>query len=292
MSSTNALQKGAAAGERSEAPRPLLTIRPRSPWSAADLREIWEYRELLGILAWRDLSVRYKQAVFGVAWAVLQPALQAALFTFVFSGIAGIRTDTSTPYVPFVLAGIAPWALFANGVTQASDSLVKNSALVTKVYFPRVLIPLAAIGVTLVDFVVALLLVLLAMAYYGIAFHLSALLVIPLAAIATLAATGLGLWLSAINAEFRDVRYALPFLIQMLWYVAPVFYPSTSVPAQYRPWLDLNPMTAVIDGFRVALFGGEMPFARLAVSLGASLLLAFTGYLFFRRFERTFVDRM
>ncbi|RYE92910.1 MAG: ABC transporter permease [Myxococcales bacterium] len=271
---------------------PLLVLRPFRVFSWRELGELWEYRELLGILAWRDVSVRYKQAGFGVAWALLQPALQTVIFTVLFHRIARLESDHGVPFAPFVLAGLAIWNVFSNGLSQASESLVRNGHLITKVYFPRLIIPLASLLVPLVDFAIALGLLVSVLVYYRQPVGPGLLLALPLALLATLAASGFGLLLAAINVEYRDVRHALPFFLQLLLYAAPVFYPSSAVPTRLRPLLDLNPMVPLIDAFRAALFGGPMPVGRLGLAVVEIAVVLVLGVWYFRRFERTFADRL
>lgn len=269
-----------------------LVIRPQSVISLRDIRDIWNYRELLWILALRDVSVRYKQATLGIAWALLQPLSQMIIFTVLFNRFAGIRADVDLPYSIFCLSGLTIWGLFASGLTHASESLVNNANLVTKVYFPRVIIPLASILTAVVDFAITLMLLFVAMLIFRVPLHLTAFLAIPVAAVAALCAIALGLWTSALNLQFRDVRYALPFFIQMLIYLAPVFYPTSLIPARYRPLLTLNPMAAVVDAFRACLFGTRIPFERLGVAAAVASAVALLGFMWFRRMERTFADRV
>jgi lipopolysaccharide transport system permease protein len=290
--------EGASPGAASEGPGgpapgdgPELVLRPWRSFSLGELAELWTYRELLGVLAWRDVSVRYKQATLGVLWALLQPALQTALFTVLFHRIAGLRSETGEPFAPFVLSGLLLWNVFSGGLTHASDSLVRNVGLLSKVYFPRLILPLASLLVPLVDLLAALGLLLAVLAYHGLVGP-GALLALPLALLAALAAAGPGLALAALNAEYRDVRHVLPFAQQLLLYGAPVFYPRSAVPEGLRGYLDLNPMVPVIDAFRAALFGGPFEPRRLALAAAEILLLLALGYGYFRRVERTLADRL
>lgn len=269
-----------------------LVIRPYSLISLGDLKDIWRYRELLWTLVSRDVRVRYKQAAFGVLWAVIQPLAQMLIFTALFNRLAGIRADGGVPYPLFCFSGVVIWTLFANGLSQASSSLVENAKVITKVYFPRVIVPLSSILAAGVDFLIGFVLVIVMMLAYGEPPHASILLVVPLALLAALSAFSVGLWLSAINIQFRDVRYALPFFLQLLIFVTPVFYPSSLIPDRYQFLLLFNPMSAVVDGFRAALFGSDVPWDRLAVSLGSTLALATAGFLYFRRMEQSFADRV
>jgi len=269
-----------------------LVIRPRSVVSLGDLADVWRYRELLWSLAMRDVSVRYKQAVLGVTWALLQPVLQMFIFTILFNRMAGIHADAGIPYQLFCLSGLVVWTLFANGLNHASESLVANSNVISKVYFPRLVIPLAAVVTAMVDFAVAFAMVLVLIPIFGERYHLSALLTLPIAMLSALCAASLGLWASAINLQFRDVRYALPFFIQLLIFLTPVFYPASLVPERWRSLFHLNPMVAVVESFRAALFGQPIPFGQLGVATLTILAVALGGFIYFRRMEHTFADRV
>lgn len=290
--------KGTAATAAKEPPgaepprQPVVVIRAWSPLRLDDLREFWEFRDLMGILAWRDVSVRYKEAALGILWALIQPATQTLLFTLLFHRMAGLRATGDRPFVPFVLSGIVLWGLFSNGVTHASDSLVANGNLVSKVYFPRLIIPLASIFVSLIDFSFALLLLVLVLAYYRLMPGLHTLWIFPLALQTMMTAAGVGMFLSVLNVKYRDIRYALPFVIQVMMYATPVFYSTDQLPARLKPLFELNPLAALIDGFRAAIFGDPLPFTRLGMSLGLSVLLIVTGYLYFKRYERTLSDQI
>jgi lipopolysaccharide transport system permease protein len=269
-----------------------LIFRPRAALSWQDFADAWDYRELLLILALRDVRVRYKQAALGVTWALLQPIAQVVTFTVLFHHFAGIRGDGPVPYPVFCMAGLTVWGLFANGLSQASESLLSGANLVTKVYFPRVIMPLATILTAAVDTAIASVALLVLMITMHVPLHLSMLLAVPIAGIAALTAAALGLWTSAVNLQYRDVRHALPFFIQLMVYTTPVFYSSAMVPERYRRLLALNPMAAVVDGFRAALFGTPIPFSRLATALGIALAVGLLGFVRFRQLERTFADRI
>lgn len=272
-----------------------LVIRPRSVISLADLADVWRYRELLWTLASRDIRVRYKQAAFGVLWAIAQPVAQMIIFTVLFNRMAGIRPSgelANVSYALFSFSGVVIWQLFATGLAAASNSLVENSRVISKVYFPRVLVPLASIVVAGVDYLIAFSMLLLAVPILGESFHASMLLLPVFALLAALAAFAVSLWTSAINIQFRDVRYALPFVLQLLIFLTPVFYPSTLVPEGYRFLLVLNPMAAIVDGFRAALFGTTMPWSALGLACAWIAVVGCIGFLFFRRMEQTFADRV
>jgi lipopolysaccharide transport system permease protein len=269
---------------------PLTTIRPSGTWVPLRLDELWAYRELLYFLVWRDVKIRYKQTALGAAWAVLQPLLTMVVFSVVFGRLAALPSD-GVPYPVFTYTALLPWQLFAFALGESSNSLVAHQRLISKVYFPRLIIPLSAVGVGLVDFTVSLVVLFGLMAYYGIA-PTWALWTAPLWAIlAVSSALGVGLWLSALNVKYRDVRYTLPFLTQIWMFASPVAYASSLVPEAWRPWYALNPMVGVIDGFRWALLGAaNPPPATIIVSLTAVSILLLTGLIYFRRTERTFAD--
>ena len=267
----------------------LTIVDPSSGWAALRLGELWTYRELLFFLVWRDVKVRYKQTALGVAWAVLQPLLTMFVFSLFFGRLARMASD-GLPYPVFNLAGLVPWTFFAFGLNEAATSVVGSRHLITKVYFPRLAIPLATVLAGLVDFAIAFLLLLLVMAWYGIVPGLEALFVIPLVLLAFVTALGAGLWLAALNVQYRDVRYVLPFLTQLWLFATPIVYPTSLVPAPWRPVYGLNPMVGVVDGFRWALLGSAPPGPALAVSVCAALGLALGGVFYFRRMERAFAD--
>ncbi|MGH9783738.1 MAG: ABC transporter permease [Terriglobia bacterium] len=253
------------------------------------LRELWRYRELLYFLAWRDVKVRYRQTLLGVAWAVLQPLLTMLLFTIFFGKLAGMPSD-GIPYALFAYAGLLPWTFFANAVTNSGESLIANPDLVGKVYLPRVFVPTAAVVACLVDFAVAFGLLIGLLAYYRVAIAPGILLLPPLVVLTTLFALAVGLWAAAVNVKYRDVRYALPFAIQLGLFASPVIYPATLVPESWRALLLLNPLTGIIEGYRAALFGRPLDWIALGAStaLTAAALLYATRY--FRRMEAHFAD--
>ena len=269
---------------------PAILIRPISGWVALNLRDLWEYRELLYFLVWRDLKVRYKQTVLGVAWVVIQPVFITLVFSVFFGRLVGVPSD-GIPYPVFAFCGLLPWQLFAYAVTNASNSLVANDRLITKVYFPRLVIPLSAVLSGLVDFIFAFAVLLAMMAYYGI-FPTLALWTLPgFLLMAMASAVGVGLWLSAFNVEYRDVRYTLPFITQLWFFISPVAYPTSLVPEKWRFLYGLNPMTGVVEGFRWALLGtSQSPGAWLGVSVVVTIALLIGGLYYFRRMEKNFAD--
>jgi lipopolysaccharide transport system permease protein len=269
-----------------------LVLRPQWALSWQDVRDVWDRRELLWILALRDVRVRYTQAVLGVAWAVLQPLLQMVLFTLLFHYVVGIPSGPGAPYPLFCMAGLLVWTLFTNGLGRASESLVSGAGMVTKVYFPRAVLPLAAVTSAAVDFLVALALLPPLLLYFGHPWRLGLLATILPAAVAFLCAAGLGFFTSALNLRFRDVRHMLPFLTQLLVYVTPVFYPSSLLPERWRPLLYLNPMAAVVETFRALALGLPVPWLPFAVSAATAVALVALGFVWFRRQERLFADRV
>ena len=262
-------------------------------WAALNARELWAYRELLYFLTWRDILIRYKQAVLGVAWAILQPLLTMVVFTVVFNKALGVQSPSSdVPYAVFSFTGLLPWQFFAGALSRSGVSLVGNANLLTKVYFPRLVIPVAAVLGGLVDLGISFLVLLALMAAYGIAptWHVVFLPLFVLLAFAT--AVAVSLWLSALNVLYRDVQYIIPFLVQLWMFVSPVIYPISSIPAgPLRVAFALNPMTGVIGGFRWALLGQQLPpggYLWISIVVVAALLVG--GVLYFKRMERVFAD--
>ncbi len=270
-------------------PEPVFEIRPSRGWVPLHLGELWTYRELLYFLTWRDVKVRYKQTALGAAWAVLQPFLLMVVFSIFFGRLLNVPSE-GVPYPIFAYAALVPWLLFANSVAQSGGSLISNQQLLTKVYFPRLLIPISATLGNLVDFVIAFTILIGMMLYYGIA-PSAALLVTPLLALfAALTALAVGLWLSALNVKYRDIRYIIPFLVQLWLFATPVAYPSDIVPDAWGLVYHLNPMAGVVEGFRWALLGTGQLDPMFGVSVVVSLALLLGGAVYFRRTERTFAD--
>lgn len=268
---------------------PTTRIEPSKGWVGLRLGEIWQYRELFYFLTWRDIKVRYKQTALGAAWAVLQPVTTMAVFSLFFGRLAGVPSG-DLPYPLFAFAALVPWTFFATAVAAAGNSLVEHEELVSKVYFPRLIMPAAAVLASLVDFAIAFVVLLGMMALFGVA-PSAAILTLPLfVLLAATTAVAVSLWLSALNVLFRDVRYTLPFLIQLWLFASPVAYSSELVPEAVRPLYGINPMAGVIDGFRWALVGGPTPGPLLAVSVFVVLLLLAGGLVYFRRMERSFAD--
>lgn len=276
-------------------PTPLTTLRPAKGWIPLNLSALWAYRELVYFLTWRDIKVRYKQAVLGIGWAVLQPILHMVIFTIIFARLAGLQPDAGIPsalYPVFSFAALLPMQLFQGALQRASISLVQNSNLLTKIYFPRLIIPFSAASAGLVDFFFAFLVLVALMLFYQVQFTWNLLLLVPLVLLALLAALAVGLWLAALNVQYRDVQQMVPFLVQAWMYASPVAYSIDVIPAD-GPWrviYALNPMAGVIQGFRWALFGTNPPDRILWVSVGMVVVLLVSGFYYFRHMERTFAD--
>ena len=267
-----------------------MIISPSRGWSFPNLRELWEYRELVYFFAWRDVKVRYKQTVLGAAWAGLQPFFMMVVFTIFFGTLAQIPSD-GLPYPIFAFSALVPWTYFANVFTQASNSMVLQRGVITKVYFPRLAIPMSSMISGLPDFAIAFVLLIGMMLFFGITPTITVLLVPVLILLAMVTALGIGLWAAALNAIYRDVRYAVPFFVQFWLLATPIAYPSSLVPDAWRPLYGINPMAGVVEGFRWALLGsGEGLGSLFIVSVIMILLVLVTGLFYFRRMERKFAD--
>jgi lipopolysaccharide transport system permease protein len=269
---------------------PTRVIRPTSGWAPLDLVQLWGHRELVLLMALRDIQLRYRQTLLGVTWAILQPLLATLIFTILF-GVLGKLPSDGAPYAVFALAGLVPWQLFAYALQQSSNSLVDNRHILSKVYFPRVIIPVASLGAGILDFVVSFLIVVGALAWYhtGLGWRLA--MVPLLSVLALVAALGVGLWLATLHVRYRDIRAVLPFLTQLWFFATPVVYPASMIPERWRPYLGLNPMSGVVEGFRWALLGtGELSILLLGISIITAIFLLVTGLFYFRRMERSFAD--
>jgi lipopolysaccharide transport system permease protein len=269
--------------------KPLSVIEPSKSWVALNLGDLWTYRELLYFLTWRDVKVRYKQTALGAAWAIIQPLFTMLIFTLFFGKLAGVPSD-GLPYPIFAYAGLLPWTFFSNAVTNSSNSLVGSANLITKTYFPRMMIPGAAVGAGLVDLAIAFIILIVLMFYYGAAIGWNILMLPVLVLLITLLATGVGMWMSALNVKYRDIRYALPFLTQLWMFVSPIIYPLSMVPEKWRWVMMLNPLTGVVEGFRSALFNRPFNWVALAFSTGITLVLVISSAYAFRRMEKDFAD--
>jgi len=269
---------------------PTIVIEPSRGWIGLRLRELWEYRELLYFLVWRDIKVRYKQTALGAAWAIIQPFFSMVVFSLFFGKLAKMPSD-GIPYPIFAYAGLVPWTFFANGLSQSANSLVDSANLIRKIYFPRLTIPIANVLAGLVDFVLAFAVLLVMMAWYRI-YPTERLIWLPLfLLLALVTALAVGLWLSVLNVEYRDVRYTVPFITQFWMFATPIVYPSSLLNEPWRTIYGLNPMVGVVEGFRWALLGTKTaPGPAIAVSAAAALLLLVGGAFYFRRMEKTFAD--
>ncbi len=269
-----------------------IYIKPSKGLAALNLRDIWIYRELIYFMIWREIKVRYKQTMLGAAWAIIQPVLTMIVFTFLFGRIAKLPTDGNIPYPIFSYTALLPWGLFVAALNQASRSLTSNQNMVSKIYFPRLVLPLASVLSGLIDFIIAFVILIGLMIYYHIAPSINVIWALPLFLVLTIiTALGVALWLSAINVQYRDVNYALPFMTQFWLFVTPVAYSSNLISAKWRLVYSLNPMAGVVNGFRWALLGvGNGPDTGLWISLGIALLIMISGLFYFRNMEKTFAD--
>ena len=264
-------------------------IRPQTGWAGIEWGELYRYRELLYFFVWRDIKIRYKQTVLGIAWGLLQPLVMMLIFTFIFGRLASVPSE-GVPYPLFVFAGLLPWMLFSNGLSQGSLSLINQQNMISKTYMPRIMIPTAAVGVFLVDLMASFALYAVIMAFYGFAPRLS-MLAVPLLIVLTVMLTlGSSYILAALTVLYRDFRYIVPFLVQILMYVSPVIYPPSMLPPRLQPFLSLNPLVGIIEGFRSAILGTPWNWPALATSVVISLVLFVFGLAYFHKVERRFAD--
>jgi lipopolysaccharide transport system permease protein len=269
---------------------PVFEIRPSSAWRILDLRELWAYRELIYFLTWRDIKVRYKQTAIGIAWVLLQPLAMMVVFTLFFSKLAGVDSQ-GVPYPMFALCALVPWQLFSRAITESTNSLVTDQRLITRVYFPRIIVPMGTTLAATLDFIISAGLLAIMMAAYQIPLRPEILWLPAFVLLLLITSLGVGFWLSALNVEYRDVAYTIPFINQFWFFLTPVVYSSSVVPTEWQTIYGLNPMAGVIQGFRWALLGvGERPGPMVAVSALIAILVFLTGTIWFRRRERTFVD--
>lgn len=276
-------------GSRDGGEIPHLIIQPPRKWVPVDFHELWHYHELLYFLTWRDIKIRYKQTILGFSWAIIQPLSMTTIFTIFFGGLANIPSE-EVPYPLFAFSGVLIWTIFAEGLTRSTKSTVSNAHIMTKVYFPRLILPISGILSPLVDFLAGFSILVIAIIYYGIglSWQIIALPAFILLAVAT--ALGVGLWFSALNVKYRDFGYVIPFMIQLWLFASPVVYPSSLIPPQYRALYGLNPMAGVIEGFRWALFSTSPPSLMIMVSIGVVIALLISGIFYFRRMEQYFAD--
>ena len=270
----------------------IVYIKPTTGFAALNLRDLWLYRELIYFMIWREVKVRYKQTMLGAAWAIIQPVLTMIVFTFLFGRIAKLPTDGNIPYPIFSYTALLPWGLFVAALNQASRSLTSNQNMVSKIYFPRLVLPLASVLSGLVDFVIAFVILIGLMIYYRVTPSLNAIWALPLFLVLTvITALGVALWLSAINVRYRDVNYALPFMTQFWLFITPVAYSAKLISDKWQMLYSLNPMAGVVNGFRWALLGvGSGPDIGLWISVGVALILLISGLFYFRNMEKTFAD--
>ena len=265
-------------------------IEPQSGWQLIDWRELWRYRDLFFFLVWRDVKTRYAQSVLGVGWAVIQPLFSMVVFTIVFGNLARVSSD-GMPYAIFSYTALVPWTYFASALTGASSSLIGASNMITKVYFPRLVIPLAPVLGKLVDFAIALVILFGLMIWFRVSPTWGVLALPLLIVLMMLTAAGMGMWLTALAVQYRDINYAMSFAVQLLMYAAPVVYPASNVPERWQSWYALNPMVGVIEGFRAALLGTRaMPWDWIGIGAAVAVVVFVTGALYFRRMERVFAD--
>ncbi|HWS23700.1 MAG TPA: ABC transporter permease [Anaerolineales bacterium] len=269
----------------------MVYIRPTTGFAALNLRDFWNYRELILFMIWRDIKVRYKQTLLGALWAVIQPVMTMLVFNFLFNNVAKVSSD-GIPYPIFSFTALLPWGLFTTALNQASRSLTSNRNMITKTYFPRLVLPIASVLSGLVDFLIALVILFGMMFYFKMTPTISALWAVPLfVLLAIVTALGVALWLSAINVKYRDVGYALPFLTQFWLFITPVAYSSSVISDQWQLIYSLNPMAGVVNGFRWALLGaGNPPDLNVAISAGIAIIILLSGLVYFRNMERTFAD--
>lgn len=282
-----AANNGATAAR--EAPVEVV-IEPRSGWRLVNWGELYAYRDLFRFLIWREIKVRYAQSAIGIGWAIIQPTFSMIVFSIVFGRLAKVESD-GTPYAVFCFAALVPWTYFSNSLTDGVNSLVSNAAMIRKIYFPRMMMPLSAVGARLIDFFIASILLFGLMAWFQVVPTWGAFMLPVLVIIMILTASGVALWLTSLAIQFRDVKHAMTFVVQILMYAAPVVYPTSLIPEQYQLLYAINPMVGVIEGFRAALLGSrEMPWAMIAVGAASSLVILLTGMMYFRRKERIFAD--
>lgn len=267
----------------------LTVIKPSKGWRSLDFRELWAYRELLVVLTMRDIKVRYKQTVLGAAWAILQPVFTMLIFTIIFGKLAKMPSD-GYPYAIFAYAALLPWMFFSNGISASAGSLISSSNLVSKIYFPRLIIPLSSIGSGLIDLAISTLVMLVLMLYFGVSWTTN-LLAIPLLLVSVVfTALGVGTLLSALTVAYRDFRYVVPFMVQLWMYATPIVYPASLVPERWQWLLYINPMSGIIEGFRAAFLGKAFDFVGIAISFSISIAFFIAGVAYFEKVERKFAD--
>jgi lipopolysaccharide transport system permease protein len=276
-------------GHLQDSTPPTIIIRPPRKWVPVDFLEIWNYRELLTSFTVRDIKIRYKQTALGFAWAIIQPLFMMVIFTVIFGGFAKIPSD-GVPYPLFSFAALLPWMLFSEGLSRSTMSMVGNSSIMTKVYFPRLIMPISGILSPLVDLAISLIILILMMAYYGFVPTWNVVFLPFFIILALATSLGVGLWLSALNVKYRDFQYTVPFIVQLWMYASPVVYPASMIPESIRYLYGLNPMVGVIEGFRWALLGTEIPGSIILVSVAVVAALLVSGMFYFRKMEQYYAD--
>jgi lipopolysaccharide transport system permease protein len=271
--------------------KPTTVIAPTRGWVAIDLHELWDFRDLLYFFTWRDIKVRYKQTVLGFLWAIIQPLTAMLIFTLFFGNLAKMPSD-GIPYPIFAYAALLPWTLFAESITRSTNSMVMNANIIKKVYFPRMALPISSVLSPLLDFTLAFLILIAMMVYYGKVPTMNIIWLPVFIVLTVITSLGIGLWLSALNALYRDFQYVVPFMVQIWMFASPVVYPASMVPESYQLLYGLNPMSGVIEGFRWALFGANAPSPVIYVSAVISVVLLISGAYYFRRMQRVFADRV
>jgi len=268
---------------------PTIIIEPTRSWLSLKLRDIWEYRELLYFLTWRDVKVRYKQTVIGFLWAIIQPFLKMVVFSIIFGSLAKMDSE-GFPYPIFLYAGLLPWQFFASSVSRSGESVVASANLITKVYFPRLIIPIASVGACLVDFAISFIILIILMLYYNVVPTLSILMVLPLVLATIFTALGVGTLISALNVAYRDFRHIVPFFVQIWMFLTPVVYATRIIPESWRWLILLNPMAGIVDAYRSAILGKSFEWGSLGISLGMAAGIFLCGLMYFRKTERYFAD--
>lgn len=268
---------------------PRHIIEPPKKWAPLNLKELLNYKELLYFFIWRDVKIRYKQTAIGFTWAIIQPLMLMLVFTFFFGGLAKIPSE-DIPYPLFSFAALLPWTLFSEGLTRSTNSMVSNSNIMTKVYFPRLILPIAGVLSPIIDFIISLGILFIMIFYYGYASKVRIIFVPVFIILCIMTSFAIGIWLSALNVKYRDFQYALPFVIQILLFLSPVVYSSNMLPEKYQILYSLNPMVGVIEGFRWVLVGGSQPELKVFISLSMVVVLIFTGLFHFKKMEQYFAD--
>jgi len=270
--------------------RKITIIKPKTGWQLIDWKELKEYRDLFFFLVWRDIKVRYAQSVLGIGWAIIQPVFAMIVFTIVFGNLAKVDSD-GAPYAIFSFVALVPWTYFSNSLSDATGSLISQRNLLTKIYFPRLIIPMAPVLGKLVDFSISFLLLIVLMIWFQVTPTIEALFIPYLILLMILSAAGLGMWLTALAVQFRDIKYGMNFVVQLLMYAAPVVYPASLIPAQYQLFYAINPMVGVIEGFRSALLGtNPMPYDFILIGSITAIIIALSGSMYFKKMERIFAD--